>query len=30
VERVKSIVFDAIRQAREGGMQVLQQCYFVP
>jgi len=25
-----SMVFDAKRQAKEGGMQVLQQCYFIP
>jgi hypothetical protein len=24
------MVFDARRQGREGGMQVLQQCYFIP
>jgi hypothetical protein len=29
-ERVGSMVFNVRRQAREGGMEVLQQCYFVP
>ncbi len=29
VEHVESMVFDARGQAREGGMQVLWQCYFV-
>ncbi len=27
---VESMVFDAKGQAKEGGMQVLQQCYFIP
>ncbi len=30
VEHVESMVFDAKRQAKEGGMQVLLQCYFIP
>jgi hypothetical protein len=30
VECVESMVFDARGQAKEGGMQVLQQCYFIP
>jgi len=29
-ECVESMVFDAKGQAKEGGMQVLQQCYFMP
>jgi hypothetical protein len=29
-ERVESMVFDVKGQVREGGMQVLQQCYFIP
>jgi hypothetical protein len=29
VKRVESMVFDARGQAREGGMQVLQQYYFI-
>ncbi len=29
VKRVKFMVFDAKRQAKEGGMQVLWQCYFI-
>ncbi len=29
VERVESMIFDAKGQARGGGMQGLQQCYFV-
>jgi hypothetical protein len=30
VKCVESMVFDARGQARESGMQVLQQCYFIP
>jgi len=29
VKCVKSMVFDAKGQVREGGMQVLKQCYFI-
>jgi hypothetical protein len=29
MECVESMVFDAKQQAKEGGMQVLQQCYFI-
>ncbi len=27
---VESMIFDAKGQVQEGGMQVLQQCYFIP
>ncbi len=30
VKHVESMVFDAEGQVREGGMQVLHQCYFIP
>jgi hypothetical protein len=29
-ERMESMVFDAKGQGKEGGMQVLRQCYFIP
>jgi hypothetical protein len=29
-EHVESMVFDVEGQVRESGMQVLQQCYFIP
>jgi hypothetical protein len=29
-KHVESMVFDVGRQVKEGGMQVLQQCYFIP
>jgi hypothetical protein len=30
VKHVESMVFDTKGQAKEGGMQVLWQCYFIP
>jgi hypothetical protein len=29
VKRVEFMVFDAKKQAKEGGMQVLRQCHFI-